>query len=250
MKKRGFFPKLKKGSHVGVALSFIVFVTFLIFLYSVLEPTIKTQGDKQSLLNYLERELIENFSMSLTTSTLSINAVAPQNCIEIENLMLELGIDSRIIVKNESEDISQAYISEGDSDNLLIDRSDSENKFFKIYQSEEFEELETSTINPCRKLKKEDKEYSLGLTRTDGYIFEKKVTKLIEKYEEDYESLKEELNIPLGSEFGFSFTYSDGTITGTEEKDVSTSIYVAEIPMQYIDENSNLLSGFINIRVW
>jgi len=239
----------KRGSHVGIALSFVVFVTFLIFLYSILEPTIKTQGDKQSLLDYLEKDLIENFSANLTTSTLSIIEKAPQNCVEIENLIEEIGINSRIIVKDESEDISQAYISKKDSNNLLINRDDSENTFFKIYSSEEFEELETSEINPCKTLKKDDG-YSLGLTRKDKYIFEKRVIGLIERYNEEYESLKEELKIPLGSEFGFSFAYSNGTITGTEEKEISANIYADEIPMQYIDEDANILSGFINIRVW
>ena len=52
--------KKKGGTHVGFILSFVIFVTFLIFLYSMLiEPT-KTNQDKQYLLENLRINLIEN----------------------------------------------------------------------------------------------------------------------------------------------------------------------------------------------
>lgn len=242
----------KRGSHVGVVLSFVVFITFLIFLYSVMEPSIKIQKDKQSLLDYLERELIEKFSANMTIFTLTIKEECSQNCIEIENLMNVEGITTKMLVKNESESLCEAYISGEGSSNLLIKRGDSENKFFKIYCSEESETLESSTIHPCGNLGEED--YAFGLTRMGGYIFETKITELIEVYGEiygeGYENLKEELKIPAGSEFGFSFTYSDGAVEGTEEKEVLTSVYVEEIPIQYIDEKANINSGFLNIKVW
>lgn len=239
--------KNKIGSHVGVVLSFIVFVIFLIFLYSIVEPIIKTQKDKQPLLDYLEKELVKNFSINLTTSTLSVNKDVSQNCIEIENLIVELGEDSRIIVKNKSGGITPAYISESNENNLLIDRKDNSENFFKIYHSEEFEELDNSE-NPCKKLKKD--EYSIGLIKINENIFKTRIIKFINNYEDNYKDLKKELNIPFNSEFGFSFIDNDGKIIETKEKEVSTNIYAEEIPIQYIDDKANIKSGFMNIRVW
>ncbi|MBA7696918.1 hypothetical protein ES703_105572 [subsurface metagenome] len=122
--------------------------------------------------------------------------------------------------------------------------------FFKIYNSEEFEELDVGTMEKCNNLRRKEKEYIVGLIRTDEYIFETKIIDLRDEYETSYENLKNELNIPIGSEFGFSFTYSNKTIIGTSEKNVSTSVYAEEIPIQYIDREASTSSGFINIRVW
>ncbi len=243
-----FFSKNHRGSHVGIVLSFIVFVLFLIFLYSSVEPIIKTQKDKQALLDYLEKALVKNFSANLTTSTLSINKDISKNCIEIENLIVEIGGASRIIVKNKSGDITLAYISQSNGNNLLINRNDISENFFKIYSSEEFEELETFEINPCEKLKKEEN-YNIELVKINENIFKTRIIKFINNYEDNYEDLKEELNVPFNSEFGFGFIDDYETIE-TKEKEASTDIYAEKTPIQYIDNEANINPGFINIQVW
>ena len=73
---------------------------------------------------------------------------------------------------------------------------------------------------------------------------------MINEYETNYSELKSELKIPLGSEFGFSLIYNNGTRIGTEEKELSISIYAREIPVQYVDREANINSGFLNIQVW
>ena len=47
-----------------------------------------------------------------------------------KNLTAEIGMGYKLIVKNEFENVSSSYISGDNSNNLLINRSDSENKFF------------------------------------------------------------------------------------------------------------------------
>ena len=73
--------KNKRGSHVGIVLSFVIFVTFLAFLYTIIEPTIKIQQDKESLLNYLKIELMETFSADLTSTSITINKSLPQRVL-------------------------------------------------------------------------------------------------------------------------------------------------------------------------
>lgn len=240
----------KKGSHVGLVLSFVVFVTFLIFLYTLIEPSIRIQRDKQSLLDYLERELTGNFSEEMTTVTIRINESENPNqeCIEFDGLITEIGIGPQTIIKNELGSILSFYISEGGD--LEINRDDEENLFFSIYYSEKFDDANGESTIPCKKLNKESKDYILGSTRTEEYIFGRIIEEMIERYGEDYELLKEELKIPPGNEFGFSFTYSDGGIIGTEEKEILTSVYAREVPIQYIDEEANIRSGFLNFRIW
>ncbi len=241
----------KRGSHVGVVLSFVVFVVFVIFLYSILEPTIKIPKDKQVLLDYLKRVLIKNVSAEMISSTMILNNSVNFNCIKLKNLTAEIGINNHSIVKNEFGEISLSYISDrpNEPNDLLIDRYNNQNEFFKIYNSEEFIEISEARINPCGALSI-DNEYTLGLIRKTEYIFETKIIRLKDYYENSYNKLKDELNIPIGVDFSFSFKNSSGVIISTKEKNLTTSIYAEEIPVQYVDNKANILSGFINIKIW
>tara|TARA_Y100000310_G_scaffold24394_1_gene23443 strand:- start:13118 stop:13819 length:702 start_codon:yes stop_codon:yes gene_type:complete len=233
MKKRG-------GTHVGVVLSFVIFVVFLVFLYSILvEPTIN-KNDKDYLLENLRIKLIENVSEELITSTLNIET-APQNCIKLSNLINDLEINSKIIVKNRLKNNQISYVLGND---LEISRDNNSETFFKIYYSEEFNEVSTIGETPCN-----SRNYEKGLVRTNKYVFETKIINLMNEYKNNYEALKEELKIPIGSDFNFGFTYNNKTSIITE-KNISTNIYAMEIPIQYVDKESNILLGSINLKIW
>lgn len=243
----------KRGSHVGIVLSFVIFVVFLIFLYSIIEPTMRTQRDKESLLDYLEIELIQNFSAEMITMTImnKTEISSSKDCIKLKNMQDDIigaGAEpDKLIIKDKLNNIRD-YLNE--TNDLLIENP-SHVGFFKIYYSEALEGSPMFSGGGCQLLKEED-DYTLGLTRTETYIFEKKVIELMDEYgsEGGYESIKDKLNIPLGSEFGFSLMYNNKTIIGTEEKDISTSIYVREVLMQYVDSEAIIRSGSINIQVW
>ena len=163
-------------------------------------------------------------------------------------MVIDLNITPVVIVKGERGKI---FFNKIDGDNLKIDRgADIEEFFFKIYNSEELEERSGGEFTTCRLYDSGLGQYTIGLVRTDQYIFETKVNNLINEYETDYDNLKDDLNIPPGSEFGFSLIYSNQTRIGTEEKEISTNIYSQEIPVQYVDGQANINSGFINILVW
>lgn len=249
----------KRGSHVGVVLSFVIFVTFLVFLYSIVEPEIRVQQDRESFLDYLKIELMERFSANLTSVTVTINRTRQiHNCVKLENLTNEAGIDSFLIVKDEIGNFAAANISENDNTDLIINRENKEKVFFKIYNSEEFSGLEKTTVNPCTPLEKDEEwrgnpiGYSISLIIKDEYVFENKVIELINDYESEggYENLRQEFNMPSGTEFGFSFIYNNGTIRETEEKGIPTKVQVREIPIQYVDKEANILLGSINIKIW
>lgn len=250
--------KNKKASHVGVVLSFVIFITFLIFLYSVTEPAIKLQKDKEALLDYLEIELIKIFTSNLTTATITINSTwYVEDCVKLLNLTEEIEIDSRLIVKNKSGGIPSSNISEEDNTDVIIYRNDQDEVFFKIYNSEEFEELNQTTEFFCTELGRDEigwgghpNGYNVGLVRSETYLFEEKIIELIEDYNSNYTELKSSLNIPAGSEFGFGITYSNQTKKATEEKNISTNIYVKEIPIQYVNKEANINLGYMNIQIW
>lgn len=104
-------------------------------------------------------------------------------------------------------------------------------------------------IAPCTILKLYE-DYSIGVTKQEEYIFDTKLINLINRYENNYLDLKNELKIPEVNDFALSFKLSNGTIISTFEKNVTTSIYAEEIPIQYMNKSADINYGFLNVKIW
>jgi len=225
-----FFPKNRRGSHVEVIVSFIIFVTFVLFIFSVIEPSISTQKDKKNMFDSIELKIIEEISSNMTTITVNFGS-GGSGCIDLE----DLNIGKRIVVK---DDLGRGVSSSADDNSLQINGESAET-FFKIYYSEEFDELAGSGCSPTS--------YDLGLTKTSKYIFQKKVIELISR---DYETLKTEFNIPEGVEFGYGIILSNGTTIETNQERLPTNVYIRETPIEYVDLDGNILEGYLKTKIW
>ena len=151
----------KKGSHVGIMLSFVIFVTFLVFLYSVIQPIIKTGQEKKISLDSLKIELVIILDPDLTS-------------------------------------------------------------------------------------------YSSGSIKSLDENFMVTLNQLATDYNSDYEALKTELKVSAGNEFGFEFVNTEEVIEVTTETNIpgSVNVYVERIPVYYIGGETNVLLGFLNLKVW
>lgn len=244
----------KRGSHVGMIISFVIFITFIVFLYVVINPAIEIGESKKTTMDYIGDKIKQNVSANFTTISMQINKNQGNDCIRLQNLLLamssEINYYYNAIIKNESESIQETYggeVSTGDFGDLKINRKVKSNVFFKAYFSPEFNGLATTTMN-CNQIKEED--YTIGSVTTTKYAFERSLYELIEDYKINYERLKEEFKIPPDAEFGFGFTKNDGTKIEVGNASTSVNIFAEEIPVQYVDDKANILSGFINIKVW
>jgi hypothetical protein len=230
----------KRGGHVGMMLSFVIFITFLVFLYSITEPATRIERGKQDLLSYLKTELVKEFSSDMTSAT--INASASEKCIKISPITGTEGLG--VIAQDlESKDqgILLSYIL---PDNKV--RIDTNNaKLVKVYYSDEFEKV-LGEDDDCGG----ENSYSLGLVRTEEHIFESKIQAVVNDFEANYSEIRDQLNIAPGDEFGFSFRNANDDTINTPEKNVTVNIYVEEVPIQYIDSEANIKPGFLSIRVW
>jgi hypothetical protein len=177
----------KGGSHVEIIISFIIFITFVLFLLSILGPSISTQKDKKNIFDDVERGIINRVSSNMTITTLNLEDGGAA-CVNLDNIISDLGIGDNIIIKDSS---GGNVNSRADGNSLQITRASTEDKFFKIYSSEEFDGLQTGT--GCSAIN-----YNLGLTKTSKYIFEKELLSLMSR---DYATLKIEMKIPAGVEF-------------------------------------------------
>ncbi len=244
--------KSKRGSHVGIILSFVMFVTFLIFLYSILEPQLKVEKDKEAFLEYLKRDLMQEFygglTVVVTKSANEIESKIPkdENCMSIpvgeidvvgKNYLVRAS--DEILVGGEFSDSGEFFNYDWDGD---------KKKFYKIYFAEEgFVSLPEYIGFDCV-------DGEIKLVNKKEYIFESKIKEIIKIYnDKGFEKVAENLslNIPAGSEFGLKFLDKERTeLYSTNEGNVSVSIFSEELPIQYVDEEANILPGFIVLRVW
>ena len=248
--------KWRKGaSHLGFILSFVIFITFVLFVYTTLEPTLKIRPDKQPVIDSMKKALIENFEVNSTMITI-VNAsqVSSQNCIILNG-----------IIGN-----GNGQIDSSDADNLKINGLNGE----KFYYEEQSSDLEIGTWNPTDlaedgffiKIYYSDKtakdsgdsgsscvatQYSIKLWKEKRQIFESKIISIMGQYEADYEQMKADFNFPDGNEFIFSFELGDGTILEPSGINIpSTDIYAATFPVEYLDYEVNSQIGFLTIKVW
>ncbi|MCK9596064.1 hypothetical protein M0R19_02690 [Candidatus Pacearchaeota archaeon] len=243
-----FFPKNRRGSHVGMILSFVIFITFIVFLYVVLRPSVTTSEDKKATLTYIERQILENVSANFTSTSVSIDKNIPESCVSILNLLLipELSPPG-IKVKNKDGIIQQEIYVQTNSPNLLIDRSPVSD-FFYVYSSPEWEFIEENSRDDCKAVG--DDKYQIGVVKEAEYPFEENLIEFMNYYKTNYEDLKKALKTPPGAEFGFGFIQSNQSEISVGTPAKTANVYAEVLPIQYIDDSANIQSGFINIRVW
>ena len=235
----------KRGSHVGFVISFVIFITFLVFMYLLLNSRVNFGQDKGNSLEYVKGEITERVSGNLTSASVAINQANPQDCVQLRDFFLETGVNTeRFVVRNDS---GAVLTSSKNGNDLFVQRSGS--LFFRIYGSEEFLVSSTGALNPCQPLT-EGSGYTLGIVRDSKEVFEPKIISFLNNYTADYEGLKTNMQVNPKDEFGFIFTYNNGTETRTPEKNLTTNIYIDRIPVQYVKTNGAIESGFIDAIIW
>jgi hypothetical protein len=224
------FKLNKKGSHVGLVMSFLIFIVFLSFLRIILED--------------VERELIISASETITSTTIKLEGFVSSNCIILNNFIENFEFDNKIIVRDEENKIVQAFISSENSNNLHIIRDNPNQDFFKISNSWGFEPSNPFVNQQCEIV--EEGEYIIGTTIKRDYLFEKNMVNLISRYSAmpRFEGSSTIVSI------GILFDYGNGTEIKTRERNVTTDIFIKEIPIEYIDRDGNLLPGKLSVRVW
>jgi hypothetical protein len=138
-------------------------------------------------------------------------------------------------------------LSSGDSNTLQINRNSNTENLLKIRGSNTFPSTGLQSLT-CQAIT-EGSDYTIGEVYEKKYVFENKLLQLISEYS-NYTKIKEELKVPEGSDFGISFSDSNGSIMRTTEKDVTVNIYSDEKQIEYVDSNGNIKSGKLMIKIW
>jgi hypothetical protein len=251
-----FIIKNKKGSHVGMILSFMIFVTFVVFVFVVLKPAINVGNGRQIILDDSESKILENVSSNFSIASVSFAEIANprQQCTTLQNIIAVLNIvpPYRVIVKNELGITQEAYLYDPTIANIEINRGDKSNVFFKIYQSPKFDGLTSKTSLDCYMVKNTEisSQYKIGNVYSGAYAFENSIRELVKQYDLNYTATKENLKISPANEFSFYFVLSNGSRIEASQPVNSKNIYAQETPIQYIDNNANIQAGYIIIKIW
>jgi len=237
--------KNKKASHVGMILSFVLFVTSILFLYEIISPSITSAEDKSKLIAQIEQKIPDYFEETLYNQKISLkeNCCDDLTCIKIEKNILVEGLNH--LVKDSEEN---KINSNSKGDYILIEKG--ETNYFNIFFSKEEFDLEESNLEDCTLVEKE--EYD-GAFNSKKYYFESKIESFIEKLktQNEYYKIKKELSLPEGTDFSMVFVYNNGSRIGNPpNENLSTNIYVEQKPIYYVDLNSRINPGFLEIGVW
>ena len=236
--------KNKKGSHIEMILSFSIFMTFLVFFYFILVPSVKSNESEKISLNNLREKLLEQTKVELNVTTLKITgALTEKDCIKIDKIGKIIELNNLIIRDNIQE---RGYSVSGDTLYIKKNSDNLQGKFFKIYSSDEFPNQD-ETLNGCDNIN--ENEYSIGLTKSESYNSETKINEQITLYNADYKNFKRELNVPAGADFGFIFINNGDTIREAKIGILSKEVYAERMHILYFDDKANVLSGFIVIQV-
>jgi hypothetical protein len=233
----------KRGSHIDVIISFIIFISFIVFTYAILQPTLTIKGGKTSVADNLEPILVNNLSGDLTIISLVTNQTSP-NCIKLNNFFGNTNINPTIVVENSTGFVFTAYNSIND---LYINTSSNpSNSLFYVYYSPEFNPIASNTLT-CSIFS-----YTIGqISSSSQDILDSNVIQLINNYNNNYNTVKNWFNLSVTNNFGFSFTYQNQTVIKTNNTiPPFTNVYSGGFPVLYLTGNTSLQSGLLTIQVW
>jgi len=236
----------KRGSHVEVIISFVVFVTFLLFLFLLLGPSLGSNREGGTAIKTAEANLVNYLSSELTILTVQLAFEPGTTCVNIRDLVSlgETGlVGGNMSVKSFlGENLDFNWVASGNS--LMVENV-GVNRFFKIYASEGIKS-ETTNLNSCEAFP--DTDYT-SLVKTENYISEQNVLDALAFYKTNYNLFKQDIGLSA-EEFGFDFIYGNGTILSTGEIAQTINIYTKKVSIDYFDKDLNMDTGNLIIKIW
>jgi len=230
----------KKGAeHVETIISFVIFLSLIIFILVVFKPLTLFSKLGSSNLDITESEILKNISMELSVYSVKISAVdSEKDCFSIKNKT----DDDRLIMRNESgEKINSG--KQGDVINF-----EKNGDFYRIYLSEEFDV--GSPPGCLGGIEEGEGKYTLGVLKTYDVVSNYSLNNLFKTYDENYPGLKEELGIK--NEFNIVVRNKTSEILKTTKayRPVGIEVMAKDIPIEILDKDGNLNPVTLNIQVW
>lgn len=230
---------------MGFMLSFVVFVAFVIFLYSVLQPAVKLKEEKQSALASAKEKLISNFSEDYDelTMVLSSTYVLPtgKTCIITPIPFAEKG--RNFLIKHNDNNVygtnTTAYV------NILF--SDVSSRFFKMFFANSTFTYSPKSLSSCDDPKTK---ISVASVQTRNSIFGARISRWIDNYNKNSESAKQSINFPSDANIQLIFKFANNSIAQTISQPLGNQVFSETLNVQYVNLNAQIKTGTLTINVW
>jgi len=232
--KRG---KDKRGvSHVEMIVSFSVFLLFVLFLITYLNP-IKPPTISKVLLDIVEQGL-KNYTAKILE--IAVRAAPSAGCFQIECPFVDCSADHVFVKDKNGNSIGYDILPNG---NLSI-----KGDFYYLYHSDKSVSLSGSgcagalTTSPI---------FSVPKLQT-LYLYSELKT-LNSTYYSDYESIKTQFRFPSASDFAINIRYEDDTpmfiMSTTKPKGIA--VKARDMPVSILNgDTKEIIKGKMNIQVW
>ena len=183
--------KLKKSgaAHLEMIISFLFFMGFVFFLFTVIKPYDMTTLSS-SVVAGLYDSFEEKIHTNLTNIFLKVNYAGPSSCfyIQLPEEIFEYNITNSLV-----KSVSDVEIDSGiDNGNLNVNSGEI---FYKIAISPEFE---NENLNECG----QSSNYSFGSLIERRVSSYNSLVNMSNKYINNYEDLRNDLGIPEVFDFG------------------------------------------------
>jgi len=203
--------------HVEMILSFVLFVSVIMFIFIFINPFAKTEGQDFSV-DKIQRIILEEITIDV--GKVSVIVDEDGGCYNLPIL------DERTPLE-------------------VLDTKNQ--RKYTIYFSDLFEDYTPNEDDSCV-----FGSYRLGIYSQERIISYQKIEELKIEYESDYNDLKESLSMP--ADFAFNLKNIEGT--QVPELSVSRNVPAGveriskEFPVRIIDNSGNVLELILNIRSW
>lgn len=258
MEKRGKTTKAKKRaeSHLEMIISFSIFLIFLLFLFTYMNP-VKKPDLSSVLLDIIEKEA-KNYTIDLLEMPVMFDQT-PIVCFNIEcpfNLSYIPPADQGkrryyvFVEDDEQNDKNFGFIGVGNSLNITIDPAGATSNLYTLYFSDSIfnnfpnlqEPLSSNCLSPGQ--------YSFSTPRLKNLYSYSKLTDLNTSYYFHYDELKKRFNFPESNDFAiFISPYFE--MSGIKPE--RGLVKAREIPIEMIREENNqkqIIKTYLNIQVW
>ena len=226
----------KRGSHVGMVLSFTMFIIFLIFVYVIIESPINSKKQNENLFEIIKSEVVKE-SSGLVYTVRAYDLVNSGGCVEVlipDNDFTNISG----VVRNETSEID----SEISGFSSLVPGGFG---FMKFYYSDNFFEVkEVFSGGGCVAINKDSVSEEIR-------VLEKKIILLLERMRENYTLIKNEFGLPNNVDFNLQFDYGNGTVLSSSEfEEAKVETFATKISLNYLDVQANEKTGELMIRIW
>lgn len=248
----------KRGSHIDVILSFVIFISFIVFLYAMVQPNLTVRESKTAFLSYMGNELIRNMTgtdLARISTKVDFIGDLPQGCVELVNFFAETGVSPTVIVKNSSGGTQTSYYTDN-SLYLYNLPSLGADYLFSIFYSPDFPSISSGGGDECMDLAFDAGANFYSISQFENYssynyVWSGNIGNMIEIYNNEYQAMKSDFGLSSLNNFRFDFTYQNGTVAGTEDNiPESINVYSELFPVIYLSENGGLEAGNLIVSIW